>query len=300
MPNHRAGPAFDDYVERLGRHYDAASVSAGQALLVRLQEAFEAAGCDPDRLSLDEVASIDQLHLGGRRASRALAALGELRGGERVLDVGCGTGGASRLLAAEFGCQAVGVDITAAFIEVAAWLSEATGLAARTCFVRADAASIPLAAECIDVVWCQHALMNMPHVPRVLAEWQRLLVPGGRVLLHEVVAGDNPAPLALPVPWARSAATSHLRDREQVLRAMALAGFEPLALEDVSEAALAWRQEQSRREDRAGASSRQTRSGPGPALIFGAEFAQMGRNLRENLASGKIRVLQGCWQRRRR
>lgn len=298
MPNDRAGPAFDDYLERLGRHYDAASVSAGQALLVRLQEAFKAAGCDPDRLSLDQVASIDQLHLGGRSASRALAALGELRDGERVLDVGCGTGGASRLLAAEFGCEAVGIDITAAFIEVAAWLSEATGLAARTRFVRADAASVPLTTACIDVVWCQHALMNMPHIPRVLAEWQRLLAPGGRVLLHEVVAGDNPEPLALPVPWARSAAASHLRDREQLLRAMALAGFERHALEDVSAAALAWRQEHSRREDRSDAVPQQTR--PGPALIFGAEFAQMGRNLRENLASDKIRVLQGCWQRRRR
>lgn len=300
MPYDRSEPAFDGHVERLDAHYDAATASEGQTLPVRLREAFRLAGCDPERLSLDDVAGIDQLHLGGRSASRALAALGKVRGGERVLDVGCGTGGASRLLAAEFGCDVVGVDITAAFIEVANWLSEATGLAERTRFVCADAARIPLAAESIDVVWCQHALMNMPHVPRVLAEWQRLLVPGGRVLLHEMAVGANREPLALPVPWARSAATSHLRDREQMLRAMALAGFEPLAIEDVTETALVWRQEHSRRESRPDEVRQAARSRPGPALIFGAEFAQMGRNLRDNLAAGKVRVLQGGWRRARR
>lgn len=287
--------ASHDHGRELSAHYDAATAHAGRPLVTRLREAFQAAGCDPERLSLDDVAGIDQLHLGGRRASRALAALGELRGGERVLDVGCGTGGASRLLAAEYGCDVIGVDITAAFIEVASWLSAATGLAERSRFLCADAARVPLAAGSIEVVWCQHALMNMPHVPQVLAEWRRLLAPGGRVLLHELVAGENPEPLALPVPWARSQATSHLRSREQLERVMTLAGFEPFELEDVTESALAWRQAPGRRDggpDAAGL--------PGPMHIFGGDFGQMGRNLRDNLAAGKVRVLTGVWRRARR
>ncbi|MCG6659144.1 class I SAM-dependent methyltransferase [Halomonas campisalis] len=281
-----------DHVRHLNDHYDALAAGAGESLMARLRSAFREAGCDPDRLTLDEIAGIDQLHLGGRAASRSLAALGELRPGERVLDVGCGTGGASRLLADEFGCEATGVDITAAFVAVAEWLSAATGLAARTRFLCADAGQTPLPDASVDVIWCQHALMNMPHVPRVLAEWRRLLVPGGRVLLHEVVAGDNREPLALPVPWARSQATSHLRHRQQLERTLALAGFEAQALQDVTDAALAWRQKHSRREAGAEPSLRL----PGPALIFGDDFPAMGRNLRDNLAAGRVRILEGVWR----
>ncbi|MCE8021369.1 class I SAM-dependent methyltransferase [Halomonas sp. MCCC 1A11036] len=294
------GEMTPEHAGRLNAHYDAASAHEGQPLLARLRETFLAAGHDPEHLSLDDVAGIDQLHLGGRSASRALAVRGGLEKGGRVLDVGCGTGGTSRLLAAEFGCDVAGVDITASFIEVARWLSAATGLAGHTRFLCADAASVPLPANSFEVIWCQHALMNMPQVPRVLAEWHRLLVPGGRVLLHEVVAGDNPAPLRLPVPWASTPDTSHLRNRQQLERAMALAGFEPLSIEDVTQAALAWRQEHSRREKGSGETRQQPSALPGPTLIFGGDFVQMGRNLRDNLAAGKVRVLQGVWRLERR
>ena len=284
--------------EKLTDHYDAASARSGQSLQERLREAFRDAGRDPERLSLADVAGIDQLHLGGRSASRMLAELGGLKGGEQVLDVGCGTGGASRLLATEYDCHVVGVDITAAFVEVAGWLSLATGLAEQTRFSCADAARVPLEAGTVEVVWCQHALMNMPHIPQVLAEWRRLLVPGGRILLHEIVAGDNPEPLALPVPWARTSDNSYLRESRQLQRILALSGFKLVALEGVTAQALAWRQHHVSRETRD--TERQEAEPmpalPGPALIFGEEFAQMGRNLRDNLAADKVRVVAGVWR----
>lgn len=276
-------------------HYDAPRAAGEPGLVARLREAFRAAGHDPDRLTLDAIAGIDQLHLGGRRASRALAARGELAPGARVLDVGCGTGGASRLLAAEVGCEVTGLDLTPAFVEAAAWLSRATGLEARTRFLCADAARVPLPDASFEAIWCQHALMNMPDAAAVLAEWRRLLVPGGRVLLHEVVAGDDDSPLRLPVPWARDAATSHLRAREALEALLAAGGFVAESVQDVSSAALDWRRRHGRREA-APAASRERPALPGPALIFGEAFVEMGRNLGDNLAADRVRILEGVWR----
>lgn len=288
-----------DHAYRLNAHYDALSDTKGESLRQRLQRAFREAGRDPDRLTLDDSAGIDQLHLGGRRASRSLARLGSFDDGMRVLDVGCGTGGASRLLADEHGVEAIGVDITAAFIEVADWLSQATGLETKTRFLCADAARVPLADAAVDAIWCQHALMNMPKVAKVLAEWRRLLVPGGRVLLHEVVAGDNPAPLALPVPWARRAETSHLISRGELASMLAEAGFVAERVDDVTATALDWRRKHGRREKSDTQAAQPVTQGaglPGPALIFGEEFAQMGKNLAANLADDRVRIIEGAWR----
>lgn len=293
-----------DHACRLNAHYDALADTQGESLRQRLQRAFRDAGHDPEQLALDDSAGIDQLHLGGRRASRSLARLGSFSSDVRLLDVGCGTGGASRLLADEHGIEVIGVDITAAFIDVADWLSQATGLTQKTCFLCADAAHVPLADGSVDVIWCQHALMNMPDVAAVLAEWQRLLASDGQVLLHEVVAGDNDAPLALPVPWARNAETSHLVSRMALELMLAEAGFVAEQIEDVTATALDWRRKHGQRE-KVGAKAAQPvaqRAGlsesrlPGPALIFGKEFAQMGKNLAANLADDRVRIVEGAWR----
>lgn len=87
----------------------------------------------------------------------------------RVLDVGCGDGRIPSTYAAP---EVVVVDSSPAAVELAA----ARGLDAQV----ADAQELPFPDGSFDVVTCNHVLYHVPDVDRALAEFVRVLRPGGR------------------------------------------------------------------------------------------------------------------------
>lgn len=128
-----------------------------------------------------------------------------LAAGDRVLDVGCGTGRHLRALAAEHGCTGVGVDVSAALVEVAradapVGCTFAVGDARRLGEVAAVAAVV--ADGGFDVVWslCQGGFGTSPATdPDVVAGLAAAARPGGTVVLtafhalfaaRHLVAGD--------------------------------------------------------------------------------------------------------------
>src|SRR3954447_16618929 len=99
-----------------------------------------------------------------------------------VVDVGCGTGSLSVLLAGA-GHSVVGVDIAPRMIEAARSKAAAAAVDAR--FFVADAAAPGLALRAFDVVLVRHVLWAMPDIDAAIAEWVALLRPDGRLVLVE-------------------------------------------------------------------------------------------------------------------
>jgi ubiquinone/menaquinone biosynthesis C-methylase UbiE len=99
-----------------------------------------------------------------------------------VVDLGCGTGSLSVLLASG-GHSVVGVDIAPRMIEAAR--TKATAAAADARFLVADAAAPGLVHGSFDVVLARHVLWAMPDIDAALTEWTALLRPGGRLVLIE-------------------------------------------------------------------------------------------------------------------
>jgi ubiquinone/menaquinone biosynthesis C-methylase UbiE len=74
--------------------------------------ALHEAGKDPDSITAQDLASVDQLHTRGKDATLELARLAGVTPEMRVLDVGGGLGGPARTLASEIGCSVEVLDVT--------------------------------------------------------------------------------------------------------------------------------------------------------------------------------------------
>jgi SAM-dependent methyltransferase len=175
----------------------------------------------------------EEFHVGARPATLRLAELAEPGEGMRVLDVGAGVAGPARLLARRYGCRVTALDLTEEFCRLARELTARTGLADRVTVVRGDATDMPLPDAAFDLVWTQHAAMNIADRERLYAEMRRVCAPGGRLAMYDVLAGPG-GPPAYPLPWADDPSYSSLRTAEEQRALIAAAGFRELAWEDAT------------------------------------------------------------------
>jgi len=125
---------------------------------------------------------------------RRLVAAAAPRPGEVALDLCCGTGDVAFALAAR-GAVVTGIDFSPAMLAVA---RRRPGRPPVT-FVQGDAMALPVADASVDVVTVAYGLRSVADVGRALAEWRRVLRPGGRLLVLEF---SRPAPLLRrPYDW---------------------------------------------------------------------------------------------------
>lgn len=136
----------------------------------------------------------DELHPGGAATTRRALDLAGVGPGDRLLDVASGSGASALLAASELSARVVGVEYGADAVRAAADAANAAGLTDRVSFVCGDAESLPVADGSFDAVLCECSLCTFPDQRRAVAELCRVLRPGGRLALCDVVLGDAPLP----------------------------------------------------------------------------------------------------------
>jgi SAM-dependent methyltransferase len=184
-----------------------------------------------------------------------------------------------------------GVDLTLAAVAAAIALSERTGLGERTRFLEADALSLPFPDAAFDHAWTQFAAMDIPDRARFYAEIARVLKPGGRLAINDVVAGGS-GPLEFPVPSAPTPDSSFLLSPDAMRDALTAAGFEIVSWEDTTDVTLA-----------AMGAPRGGDTGGAPrvswtVVLAGPEYPRMVETFLRNLREGRAGVVQAVAARR--
>ena len=195
-------------------------------LLSRIEKALGEAGSSPDEATLDLLAPVEEFHIGGRMATEALLPALDIREGERALDAGCGTGGTSRYVAHTHGCKVDGVDLTASFIETGRTITSWLKLDRLVRLHHESALAMPFEDGTFDAGWMFHVGMNIETKRELFAEIFRVMKPGGRFLVYDIMRGeDETGSLSFPVPWAGSEETSFVSTSDVYEEAMEAAGF---------------------------------------------------------------------------
>ncbi len=112
----------------------------------------------------------------------------ELRPSARLLDIACGSGGPALHLARLTGCEVVGVELYEEAVANGNRLARDAGLQIQANFVQADASRpLPFEGDSFDAILCIDSINHLPDRARVLADWARVLRPGGRLLFTDPV-----------------------------------------------------------------------------------------------------------------
>lgn len=260
-------------------HYSATGLTE------RLKTALLALGPADQRLTPQQLAALDQFHTRGLTATAELAQLAGITAGASVLDVGSGLGGPARFLAATHGCRVTGIDLSADFVEAARYLAERTGQDQQVQFQTAGALDLPFDSRAFDGVLLQHVAMNISDRARLYHGISRVLKPGGRLAIFDIVLdGGDPH---YPLPWARTPDTSFLLTAAATRAAIEAACFRTLVWQDDTEPAKAW-------------FAQLRASGPPPSpnlgLVMGPDFPDLAANLGRSLMEGRLSVLTAVFE----
>ena len=248
--------------------------------------ALTAAGKDIDHLKLEDLAPVDEFHIRGREATRELASQIKLNSNHLVLDVGSGIGGASRYLASEYGCQGIGLDLSDEYCRVAQSFAERLGLASQVSYRQGSALDMPFDDNSFDVVWTQHATMNIADKPKLYSEIVRVLRPNGYLAMYDVLAGPV-SPLYYPVPWARDSSISFLTTPDKLRELLDASGLHILSWRDTSEIGQVWFKKVAEKMQQQTASPTL-----GLHVLMGSDFRVMAQNQVLNLNENRIVLIE--------
>lgn len=260
----------------VSRHYTQGS------LFETIRAGLLALGKTAGTVSVDDLAPVDEFHIGGRKASEEFLDQFAFSAQMHVLDVGCGLGGAARFVASRYGSQVTGIDLTTEYIETGNSLCKWVGLDQRISLRQGSALSLPFAEGSFDGAYMLHVGMNIENKERLAFEVARVLRPRSFFGIYDVMR-TGPGDLAYPVPWATTADLSAVAEPDRYKKALRDVGFTIVGERNRRDFALAFFADLRAKTAAAG--------GPPPLglhVLMGKSTPGKVQNMIDNIIDGRI------------
>jgi len=209
--------------QEIAKHYFHGS------LLAEIRTALLAQHHSLTELTINDLAAIDEFHVGGRQASEHFFASLHFKANDQVLDIGCGLGGGARLVAEMFQAKVQGIDLNIEYVETGNVISTWLNLANKVQLQQASALTLPFENNNFTKAYMMHVGMNINDKTLLFKEVNRVLKDEGLLGIYDILRFTDKA-LSYPLPWAENENHSAIANLADYKKALKRTGFEIVAV----------------------------------------------------------------------
>mmetsp|Transcript_2066 Transcript_2066/g.4062 ORF Transcript_2066/g.4062 Transcript_2066/m.4062 type:complete len:286 (-) Transcript_2066:100-957(-) len=201
-------------------------------ILANIVAGLEKGGKTIDTALPADLKGVDEFHMGGVPATMHFMETMEFGEDDQVLDAGCGIGGVARDIAAKFKVASIdGVDLTPEYVEVGneinSWPLIKESFLGGVCpkLQQGSILSLPYPDASFTKIVMMHVGMNIEDKETLFREFGRVLKPGGRVGVYDIMRLRQGVDLPYPMPWSSAPETSFVQTPAHYLACMEGAGL---------------------------------------------------------------------------
>jgi tocopherol O-methyltransferase len=166
--------------------------------------------------------------------NKVLMSIAAIKDGEKILDAGCGVGGAAIFLSKQKDVDVTGITLSERQLAYAIKLTESLGLKRGPKFLLMDYTKTSFEDESFDVVWACESVSSAPQKELFIKEAYRILKRGGRLVLSDyfLTSYDKPDPNSIIKKWVKTWGISSLVTAETFKEFLSAASFDEIEIAD--------------------------------------------------------------------